>query len=388
MTERFPVFDAAEHQARVDRLQAAMAARGQDALLLTMPADIFYVTGFLTRFWDSPTRPWFVLVPATGDPVAVIPAIGHDLMRRTWAGEIRTWDAPHPHDDGLSLLSDSICAMVPEGGVLAVPMGRETWLRMPLSGYFAVIERIAPRRIRDGTDTVQRVREIKSAAEIEQIAQVCAVAGRAFDRMPAIAVAGKPLDAVARDFQVAALEEGADWVAYLATRAGPGGYGDVISPAETRPLETGDVLLLDTGAVRNGYYCDFDRNFAIGRASDGVRRAHGVLYGATSDALAALRPGMRACDAHRLLAEGIERRGMTPLGGRLGHGLGISLTEWPSLLPWDETVLHENMVLTLEPGVEVSAGRILVQEEVFVLGAEGARLLSPRGPADLPVLGD
>jgi Xaa-Pro aminopeptidase len=69
------IFPAEEFRGRCARLQSAMLAHGLDALLLTMAADIFYVTGFLTRFWESPTRPWFVVVPARGDPVAIIPAI-------------------------------------------------------------------------------------------------------------------------------------------------------------------------------------------------------------------------------------------------------------------------------------------------------------------------
>ena len=52
-----------------------------------------------------------------------------------------------------------------------------------------------------------------------------------------------------RAFQVALLEEGADWVSYVAGAAGPDGYTDVISPAEARRLQRGDVLMLDTGAV-------------------------------------------------------------------------------------------------------------------------------------------
>ena len=76
MAERSLIFPAAEYRGRVTRLQAGMAGAGIGALWLTSPADVFYVTGFLTRFWESPARPWFVLVPATGDPVAVIPSIG------------------------------------------------------------------------------------------------------------------------------------------------------------------------------------------------------------------------------------------------------------------------------------------------------------------------
>jgi Xaa-Pro aminopeptidase len=71
---------------------------------------------------------------------------------------------------------------------------------------------------------------------------------------------------VFRRFQMLCLEEGADWVPYLAGAAGQGGYFDVISPATDAPLAPGDVLMLDTGAIRDGYFCDFDRNYSVGRA--------------------------------------------------------------------------------------------------------------------------
>ena len=136
--------------------------------------------------------------------------------------------------------------------------------------------------------------------------------------------------------------------------------------------------MLDTGAVRQGYFCDFDRNIAIGRPSDAVRRTHEALWRATEDTLAALRPGLRACDAHRLLWQALERHGARPCAGRLGHGLGLTLTEWPSFTPLDETPLREGMVLTLEPSAHVTDRRFLVHEENIVLRADGPELLSPR----------
>ena len=384
MADTALVFPAAEYRRRVAALQAGMTAEGLDALLLTTPPDVFYVTGFLTRFWESPARPWFVLVPAAGDPVAVIPSIGADLMGRGWIADIRSWDAPDPADDGVSLLAETLAALVPERGRVGLPMGLETHLRMPLADYDRVRTRLAPRAFVDATAVVQRVREIKSEAEIGKIRAACAVADRAFARLPGIAAPGRGLDAVFRAFQVALLEEGADWVSYVAGGAGPGGYGDVISPADDRPLATGDVLMIDTGAVRQGYFCDFDRNFAIGPAGDAARRAHGALYAATDAALAALRPGMRACDLHRVMAEALVARGVRPGGGRLGHGLGLSLTEWPSFTPRDTTELRAGMVLTLEPGVAIAPGRIMVHEENIVLREDGAELLSTRAPAELP----
>ena len=390
MAERTLIFPAKEYRTRVGRLQAEMSERGLDALFLTAAADIFYVTGFLTRFWESPAPPWFVIVPASGAPVAVIPSIGAELMGRTWMTQIRSWDAPDPRDDGVSLLAETFCDLLPESARIGVPMGLETQLRMPLSDFTRLGERIAPRRFIDGTAAIQRVREIKSAAEIEKIRRACTIAGRAFARVPEFAGQGRPLDGIFRAFQSALLEEGADWVSYVAGASGPSGYDDVISPAGPEPLQIGDILMLDTGAVRDGYFCDFDRNFSVGPASDPVRRTHAALWEVTEAAMALLRPGMRAHDAHRLLVEGLAARGIEAGSGRLGHGLGITLTEWPSFTPRDDTELREGMVLTLEPGawVEPAQGprRLLVHEENIVLRATGAELLSPRAPETLPEL--
>ena len=142
--------------------------------------------------------------------------------------------------------------------------------------------------------------------------------------------------------------------------------------------------MLDTGAVKNGYFCDFDRNFSIGPPDDDTRRAQAALYEATEVALNRLRPGMTARDAQRLLTCALSERGATPGGGRLGHGLGITLTEWPSFTDRDNTELRENMVLTLEPSVEIAPGRILVHEEDIVLRADGPELLTERAPFELP----
>lgn len=386
MADRSLIFPADEYRRRVGALQRELGEAGLDALLLTTAPDIFYVTGFLTRFWESPARPWFVVVPAAGDPVAVIPTIGTTLMGRTWVHDIRSWNAPDPMDDGVSLLVDALAEIVPARGRIGVPMGPETHVRMPLADHARLTERITPRRFADATAVVQRVREVKSEAEIGKIRATCRIADAAFACVPEFVRPGGSLAEVFRDFQIELLKAGADWVSYVAGGAGPGGYGDVISPADDRALRAGDVLMLDTGTVRDGYFCDFDRNFAIGKANDTARRAYAALHAATDAALAAIRPGMTARDVHRILADAMRAESVTPAAGRLGHGLGLSLTEWPSLTPKDETVLREGMVLTLEPGGEMGPGRIMVHEENLVLRAGGAELLSSRAPAELPEL--
>ncbi len=377
------VFPSCEYRGRVAQLQEKMASENLEALLLTTPADIFYVTGFLTRFWESPARPWFVIVPATGEPIAVIPSIGLDLMSRTWIEDIRTWDAPRPTDDGVSLLAGTLQDITSASAQIGLPMGLETHLRMPLGDFTRLSELIGARRFVDGTSAIQRVREIKTEREIDRIQTVCLSAGRAFDRVPEFATAGAPLNAIFRKFQIALLDEGADWVSYTAGGAGQDGYGDVISPAPAVPLNKGDILMLDTGAVMDGYFCDYDRNYSVGPISSEAKRVHEALWHATEHVIETLKPGMLAADVHQMLVGTLHASGVTAGGGRLGHGLGINLTEWPSFTPLDQTELVAGMVLTIEPGAMVRDGVYIVHEENILLTDNGVRLLSPRAPFEM-----
>jgi Xaa-Pro aminopeptidase len=368
-------FDETEFATRVGTIQSRMAEAGLSALLLTTEPEVRYVTGFLTRFWESPTRPWFVIVPETGRPVAVIPEIGAHLMSQTWVEDIRTWVSPDYADDGVSLLADALAEHVPGGGTIGVPSGAETWLRMPLHDWTALRDRLPDRRFGDDAGILRDCRMVKSVTEIAKIRWACGIADGAFARMNDIAGAGVPLADVFRAFQGALLEEGADWVPYVAGAAAPGGYGDVISPATETPLNEGDVLMLDTGAVWDGYFCDFDRNFTVGPPDTAVADAHARLIDATHAGFEAARPGATPAELYAAM-DYVLTGGGGPVQGRLGHGLGMQLTEPPSLIPADHTPLAPGMVLTLEPVIATGDGRIMVHEENIVVTETGAAWLS------------
>ena len=70
----------------------------------------------------------------------------------------------------------------------------------------------------------------------------------------------------------------------------------------------------------------------------------------------------------------------------MGHGLGMQVTEWPSHTDSDHTVIEENMVLTLEPGLVWAPGKAMVHEENLVVRATGAELLSRRAAPELPII--
>ena len=379
-------FQISEFQNRLKRAQLLMADKKLDALFLTSETDVRYFTGYLTRFWESPTRPWYLLVPQTGKPVAVIPSIGAALMSKTWIDDIRTWSSPDLTDDGLTLLRDTIDDCLGQRPVIGVPSGHETHIRMPHADFLRLHKLCPSVRFTSDHNILRRLRLIKSDAEINKIKTACAIAGRAFDRVPEIAAEGVPLSDVFRKFQMLCLDEGADWVPYVAGGKGPMGYDDVISPATDEPLLKKDIMMLDTGLVHDGYFCDFDRNFAIGRPSAEVSAAWQTLLEATEAGQDAAKAGNRAAYIYYAIDTVLTGGKGGGAAGRLGHGLGMQLTEWPSLIPDDDTELEQGMVITIEPSLTLSDGSVLVHEDDFVITAKGAQQLSPMAPRNLWVI--
>ncbi|NQU56914.1 MAG: aminopeptidase P family protein [Rhodospirillales bacterium] len=380
-------FSVAEFESRLARAQTMMTGANFDALLLSSEAEVRYFTGFLTQFWQSPTRPWFVVVPKAGKPIAVIPEIGAPCMGRTWVDDIRTWSSPDLEDDGVSLLGETLREVAGQRGKIGLPMGHETHLRMPLADFDRLRSTLDDMEFSDATAIVRGLRMVKSEAEIGKITHACELVSNAFDQAPNLFRLGQSEAEVFRAFKIECLGQGVDDVSYLVGGAGPGGYNDIISPPSGRVIVKGDILILDTGCTFDGYFCDFDRNFAFGHASDGARRAYEAVYRATEAGLMAARPGATCADVFEAMGRVMDEAGA--LGntvGRVGHGLGMQLTEWPSLSAQDKTVLEAAMVITLEPGMIFAPGKVMVHEENIVIREGGAELLSRRAASELLVI--
>ena len=149
------------------------------------------------------------------------------------------------------------------------------------------------------------------------------------------------------------------------------------------------MLIIDTGTTFDGYFCDFDRNFAFESLSDPSRKAHEVVHRATDAGFAVARPGATTTDVWLAMWSVLEAGGA--LGnsvGRMGHGLGMQLTEWPSVRAGDDTPLVPGAILTLEPGMTFAPGQQLVHEENIVITEEGAEYLTVRAPLEMPVVKD
>ena len=381
-------FDKAEFAARSAHAQAAMARVNVGALLLTGEAEIRYFTGFMTQFWQSPTRPWFVILPSSGKPVAVIPSIGTQLMRHCYTDEIISWASPAADNDGITLVADVIRQHLTQGSTLGMLMGRETAVRMPLGDLFSLQKQLGAINFHDMTAEIQQIRMVKSQAEQSKLRHVCGIVSDVFAHVPDWLQAGMRFDDCFRSFKIDALQRGVDDVSYLVGGIGSGGYDDIIAPPAPKALAPGDVLMFDTGCVWDGYFSDFDRNFSIGSASMEAQDAHRKLFDATEAALSMLRPGITAADLFATIDDVLrpDQSSVNDNVGRYGHGLGIQLTETPSHSPWDTTEIKAGMALTIEPSVCYGNGFIMVAEENVLVHNDHNELLTTRAPRLLPVI--
>jgi len=383
-------FALVEFEQRMARAQIMMREQQLDAVLLTTETNVRYFSGYFTQFWQSPTRPWFLLLPATGKPIAVIPTIGVVGMSNTWVDDVRTWPSPLPADDGVSLLNQTLAELPKRFGRLGMTLGRETHLRMPQSQVQSLYASSGFELV-DVSREVLHLRSIKSTAEVDRAAHVCGIASKAFARLPSFAGVGMTEREVVAEFRMELLRQGADHSPFIVSSSGADGYDDIIMGPTDRVIDEGDLLIIDTGTVWQGYFCDFDRNWSFGDCSQATKDAYATVYDATEAGFAAAKPGNTTSDLYHAMWPIMQAGGA--LGndvGRLGHGLGSDLTEWPSNTATDDTVLEVGMVMTLEPGMSYANGngevKQMVHEENIVITEDGAQWLSTRAAAQLPIL--
>lgn len=385
-----PPFRRSEFEARIERARRLMMAERLDGLLVSSEVHLEYLSGFRTQFsWNSPSRPWYFVVPRVGHAVAIIPEFAATAwMLSSWCRNVLSWPSPRPADEGITLLSKVIKGTKRRFGRFGVELGAESRLGMPVGDLLRLFDAVSSVRMADCIPVMRALRLVKSPAEVARIRFICRTACDAFEALPKLVRAGDTERDAMRAFQFEAMRRGIDKTPFVMPRSGRGGYSAIVAgPVPKRRLQKGDVLYIDQGCKHEGYMCDFNRNFSIGPASDKVKRAHALLYRSTTAGIRAARPGATAEDVYRAQAKVLEDAGIA-LGdiGRFGHGLGKNLTEHPSNMPGDRTKLAPGVVLTIEPNVMLGGDKILVREENVVVTEDGCRLLTQREPPEMPVI--
>lgn len=381
-------FNANEFQSRVARAQERMSNGKMDGILLTSPDNIRYFTGLESNLDESYTRPWFLIVPATGEPLAIVPAIGEELIRETWIKMIECWPSPRPHDEGTSLVLRALNTLPRRHGRVGAEFGSELRLGMPVDQLNDIVQGLSGVQLVDAASLLWSLRMIKSDAEVGKIQRAIDIAGAVYAQVPDFVRIGDTERFISQQFRARLASGGADSVRSMICRSGPGGPIGITGVPRDRPLAEGDLLFIDTGTTFNAYFCDYDRNYQVGDASDALLFAHDRVWAANEFGIRAAVPGARAGHIFEQMAKALSSdNGDLNSNGRMGHGLGLRVTEPPSIRLEDETILEPGMVLCIEPCLEYEPGKIVLHEETVVITPDGCRLLTKRAPRQLPRIG-
>ena len=379
-------FPKEEFANRISKIQENLEKESLQAVIITSPSNFRYFSGLDSNFWESPTRPWFLVISQKNPIKAIVPSIGITAIEKTLIKDIEVWQSPNPNDEGVTALK-KIIKSFPKNSNIGFELANETHLRMNIEDFINIREELSDYNFVDASKVIWNLRKIKSKNEIENITKICSIANTVFDNFPEKIYANITEREAASIFKNELIKNGADYIMYMACASGQGGYDQIISNPTEKKLESGDILIIDTGSTLNGYFCDFDRNFGFGKINKNSIDAYRRLWEATELTLENIKPGISCSEIYYLLSKNLVSKEKNVASvGRMGHGVGLQLTEPPSIMENDKTIIKENMIITLEPSIELSKNLILVQEENLLITKNGYKLLSTRTPEKLPII--
>jgi Xaa-Pro aminopeptidase len=163
--------------------------------------------------------------------------------------------------------------------------------------------------------------------------------------------------------------------------SGPGNYDLVSKGGSSRKVEPGDMIWMDGGCSVDGYFSDFSRGAVLGGPSKAQEEAQFELHRITWLGVEMMRPGVPVSEIAARCNEAVRSldlpitSNISELAARVGHGLGMVVTEPPSISEEDPSRIQAGMILTIEPGVATSFGTFHIEENVLITEA-GPKVLT------------
>ena len=230
---------------------------------------------------------------------------------------------------------------------------------------------------------VRKLRQIKDAAEIATLRRAIQITDDAFAAVrPRLRPAMRERD-VAWELEKAMRERGADGLAFsIIVAAGPNG-AQPHAQAGDEPLGVGRPVVMDFGALLDGYHADMTRTVILGAADDRFRHIYAIVAEAERVAASGVRVGMLGRDADALARDVIAAAGYGDnFGHGLGHGVGLEIHEGPSLRLLNAEPLAAGSVFSIEPGIYLPEWGGVRIEDLVLLTDAGPEVLtrSPKEP--------
>lgn len=395
-TIRYTEFPPIEYENRIEKARRLMRKCAVDALLVTSEQNLRYFVGDPSATPHGTTRPRFLLIPASGESVAIVP-VGIDQFYRetTWVQNCLTWPSPNPKDEGVSTLSKALRDLLADHARIGVELGAESRLGLPAGDFLRVVDAIKPRVFVDASDQIfTALRMVKSALEVDRIRTVCRLVSEAFDTLPAKLCLGMTEREACRVFELECFTRGIEKTTRIQGVSGRGGYTRPYGVPSNKVLSDRDLLFIDAGCLFDFYWSDFDRHFAFGTPDPHTQEAYKLVWNATEAGIAAVKPGVPVCDIWTAMSDVLNNtktRGKPTNIGRMGHSMGLWMPELPSVQPDDKTVLKPGMIINVEPSTAYlsyydGSPKLMLHEEVVVVTQTGAELLTSRASRMIPVV--
>ncbi len=363
---------AAEHGARVAKVQSLMQQRKVAALLVEAGSSLEYFTGIR---WGRSERTTAALIPARGETIVVTPFFEEPSIRETLqiAADVRPWNED---ESPFALIADGMRGAAAPDGPLAVE---------PTTRYF-IINSVstlagAGRAVVSGEELVNACRMVKSSAELVLMQAANDVTHAALKDVHGRIEAG-----------MSAKDIGALMAATTDALGGTHQFSLVLlNDASAYPHGTktpqsvreGSVVLVDTGCSVHGYVSDISRTWVYGEPSARHREVWDTVKRGQELALETVKPGIPVGDvdkAVRAYYEGLGWKkdyGLPGTSHRTGHGIGMDVHEPPNLMRADRTPFEPGMCFSDEPGIYIPGEFGIRMEDCWHLTEQGPKLFTP-----------
>lgn len=353
-------------------LVALLEAEGLDALLVTSRPNIRYLAGFSGSAG---------LAVATRSALLLVTDFRYDEQARQQCGAVARVEIEGTSvwDRLFKELGAGVSGLGPGGAI-----GFEAHALSVKDAERLSSNAAAAWRWKAAGELVEKLRVRKDAGEVGAIRAAAEVAATALrDTLAAVRPGQTELE-VAGILEGALRRHGSEAHPFPTIVASGPRSALPHAHTSTRTVAAGDWLLLDFGAVVDGYCADLTRTVVVGRRADESQRAlYGLVQEAQQRAREGVRAGMSGREADALAREPIEARGFgAAFGHSTGHGVGLEVHEAPRLARTANEPLPADAVVTIEPGVYVAGrGGVRIEDDVYL--AAGGPVLLTDGCTDL-----
>jgi Xaa-Pro aminopeptidase len=220
------------------------------------------------------------------------------------------------------------------------------------------------------SNSINKLRMIKDEEEMEYIRKAQEMAESAFDDILGFIKEGVTEREIALELDRLMLEKGAEGISFDTIALAGENTSMPHGVPSDKKVKKGEFVLMDFGAVYNGYHSDMTRTVCVGTLDEEMEKIYNIVLTAQEKAIAAAKAGISGKEL-----DGIARRHICDagygeyFGHSLGHGVGLEIHEQPNAAPSYEKNLEKGTVITIEPGIYI-AGKFGVRIEDFVILTE------------------